>query len=182
MKFKTYIKLLLPALVLLSPGFFSLLFSGCDSKATVFEIIGQEVQILKEGPYTDVLIQVRYQTKVVSLRPSQKENTFVTSAYATSPAPPKFTNNLSDFKITANMDFDAAHPAGSNLLDRFNVVDPDSPYPITSFPHTVGENRAVYLKLKQAPSNDLAVVFNITSSFDNGFEATTVTKAISILK
>ena len=54
-------------------------------------------------------------------------NLFITSAFACTPPLPRisFKGAITDVIITSNGDFDAAHPAGTDLADYFAIIDAD---------------------------------------------------------
>lgn len=168
--------------LIVGPVLLSMMSTSCDNKISIFEIINQETISITEGKYSDVLIQIRYIPIVVGT--AWAPNTEAPEAlYATSPAPPRITNKVSELSITMNETFSGNYPAFSELISLFKVVQyPDMSIPAVTYPVQIDDNWSLYLYLQVAPDVDINTKFNITTTMDNGRVITTETTFITILK
>ena len=173
----------LTSILIIGPVMLSMMSTSCDNEIPIYEIIDQETFAIKEGKYPDVLIQIRYIPRVISaaLNAPYKEVSGV--LYATSPAPPRIINKISQLSITMNETYSQNYPANAELNSLFDVVDhPDKSSPSLNYPIEIGENWSLYLYLREPPDIDLNTRFTITTTMDNGRVMTSQTTFITILK
>lgn len=79
----------------------------------------QELNDTSVVRYSNLRINIRFSGR--SYSENFKNLSLISSAYACSPAEPYSEERIADIIITANQDFDASHPMGSNLADVFYV-------------------------------------------------------------
>lgn len=86
-------------------------------------------------------------------------------------------DRILDILIVSNQDYDAQHPAGSNLKDLFTVRDmaTDTSASVSAYPsfqslfsYAFVENEILFLVPKAAPQNNNKHTINITYVLENG--------------
>ncbi|PZF71120.1 DUF5034 domain-containing protein [Taibaiella soli] len=86
---------------------------------------------------------------------------------------------LDTFRITSNHDFDAQHPAGTDLQDIFYSSSPVKVY--TGNPADHQQGLYTYY-MRQAPSDTGTHVFTVTMHFTNGKVMSQSTSPVKLLK
>ncbi len=162
------------------PVIFSTILPGCNPGNPELEIIGQEIIVLEEGSYSDVLIYVAYTLKELSDNfPFYKE--FGSgNLYATSPAPPNVITLITDLNITSTTAYNADYPAGSELLPLFQIGLYNDSDENEAFPIKIGENRGIFLFLKIPPDTVIQASFEITTTLNNGRTFTSLSEPLQI--
>ena len=112
---------ILTFVVLFAPMLFSMVLLSCRDDDPILEIVGQDIQVLQEGIYTDVLIYVQYKLNEISTSRLFNSNSLLNPLYATSPGPPNIISLITDLNITSPIDFNSDFPAGSELLSIFQI-------------------------------------------------------------
>jgi len=159
-------KIILSSSILFIPVIVLMTVLSCDNEIPKFEIVGQEIFILQEGIYSDVLINIDYTLNEITS--NGLPISFTNFLYATSPAPPDIINLIENISIISSTDYHQNLPAGSELISIFGI----NLYPNTEdnmpFPIKIGENRGLFLYLKVAPDKDIVMTLEITTALDNG--------------
>lgn len=173
---------ILTFVVLFAPMLFSMVLLSCrdDDDDPILEIVGQDIQVLQEGIYTDVLIYVQYKLNEISTSRLFNSNSLLNPLYATSPGPPNIISLITDLNITSPIDFNSDFPAGSELLSIFQIELYQDSDEDESFPIKIGENRGLFLSLKVAPAINILATFEITTTLDDGTVFTSQSEPLKI--
>jgi hypothetical protein len=147
-----------------------------SSKFYTTQIFGETYDIsLKSKEITDTSV-VRHNYLRVSIKFSGKyysevirNLSFISSALACDPGEPYSEEKITAITITANQDFDALHPAGTNLNDVFYVQYyslSGSTFTIEEFLKTSPKVGNLLFLLASAPDVQKQIQFTITYEFD----------------
>ncbi len=173
-------KSILTILVLFAPIYFSIIILSCNNKDSIFEIVGQEIMILQEGSYSNVLLNIHYKLNEISINEPSNSNSILSPLLAASPSPINIITLVTDLSITSSVDYNSDFPAGSELLSILRVeLYPDANDDL-SFPIKIGDNRGLFLYLKEAPAIDIVTTFEITTTLDNGRVFTSQSQLLEI--
>ncbi len=168
-------------LIIIGPWGFSVLTTSCDKESPIYEVVDQEILVLEEGNYTEVIITLHFQLREVGTAWILDSNSFWTPLYAFTPEPPTIVNKVIGLNITGSSDYSENFPSGSELISLFRITDSRySQYELT-YPKTLFE-RDLFLFLKEAPDDNLSTTLTIATTFDNGLMLVSESPPVSITR
>jgi len=150
--------------------------------------------------HSDLTISINSVTQIISsIKEKSKTNnfSFISSAYACSPAPPSTNEKIVDFKISSSSPFNDELAAGNSLKSKFEVVFADSETQYVDYSNNTEvyfnlnrylEQENVYagnkirIKLNEAPKFVDNHIFFIELSLDSGEVFLLETPEINFLK
>lgn len=197
MKFETMRKYLILAVLVLGMPACSLLGTDCgrDRPATYYDVQGIDISVTRQPtdkPWEVMTANTAVASRELRLRVGLKErhytvvpvSGFISAAYACDPIPAGSLGSaerMDSLSITSLYDYDALHPAGTQLADLL-IIDGRSPLPLPSRQTPLEPFRFAELSLRDAPAATGLQKFRVYYRQTNGEVYTAETVVITLLR
>lgn len=154
-------------------------------KGISVELLGSS-GILDSNDYVSgktLAIKVQMQSEATTCFARPSVNPFISSANACTPPPPlvSYKGAIKEIIITSNADYDATHPAGTNLNEYFKSSAGDNDVNSYRFESNVSQPSVEYY-MDKSPANTGKHIFTITYRMVNGTEFTATSVPVLINK
>jgi hypothetical protein len=162
------------------PEFRPTVFIAKDIEATnmIYPSWGNN-EISSIDPMETYVLRTQLIGDVLFVQKQQKPEFFFASAFASTPAPPRFDDTLKSIKITSLHDFDSSHLAGTNLIGFFSTSLNSYLDSSAQYPDLYNSNRPLNFQLKNKPLADSVQQFVIQIEFEKAGILTDTADAVT---